>query len=500
MDSPEIDSALLVLDRWFDEPVAFDDDSGGGQNALLEYTAPRDDTYTILAGAINLKKSGPFVLAVLEKAAGDDPREALAKRQANAAVALLRMNRPEQVWPLLKHSPDPRVRSYLLDRLARWGADAGGLVKRLDEEPDVTARRALVLGLGEFDEQGFPPAARQSFLPRLKDLYRTAPDPGLHAAAGWLLRSWGQETWLRQVNEAWAKDRKQRQERLDLFQQMLARDGRKTPPQWYVNGQGQTMVVIPGPVEFVMGSPGTERDRLMDAEYRHKKRIGRTFALAATPVTKEQFLRAFPRYGQDYPSWGKYFPDPACPMGGVQWPQAAAYCNWLSEREGIPPDQWCYEQDAQKVVTKMKENYLSLTGYRLPTEAEVEYACRAGAVTSRYYGEAEELLGKYAWYVSNSRERTWPVGRKKPNDLGLFDMHGNVGTWCQDNPRTPAQDLVLIENEATVGLVFTTYRMMRGGGCESPASTLRCASRNSILPSVRMLGIGFRPARTIRAK
>ena len=84
-------------------------------------------------------------------------------------------------------------------------------------------------------------------------------------------------------------------------------------------------------------------------------------------------------------------------------------------------------------MTKLKANYLSLTGYRLPTEAEMEYATRAGAVTSRYYGETEELLPKYAWYQKNSQEQTWPVGSLKPNDLGLFDVQGNVYTWCQES-------------------------------------------------------------------
>src|SRR5262249_8717861 len=79
----------------------------------------------------------------------DDRRETLAKRQANAAVALLRMNQPGKVWPLLKHSPDPRVRSYLIHRVSPLGADARAIVKRLDIESDVTIRRALVLSLGE---------------------------------------------------------------------------------------------------------------------------------------------------------------------------------------------------------------------------------------------------------------------------------------------------------------------------------------------------------------
>jgi hypothetical protein len=88
--------------------------------------------------------------------------------------------------------------------------------------------------------------------------------------------------------------------------------------------------------------------------------------------------------------------------------------------------------DRKPRVTALRKNYLSLTGYRLATEAEMEYATRAGALTSRYYGETEELLTKYAWYFKNSLEKTWPVGNLKPNDLGWFDAHGNVYAWCQE--------------------------------------------------------------------
>ena len=114
----------------------------------------------------------------------DDQREKLAKRQANAAVALLRMNQPAKVWPLLKHSPDPRVRSYLIHRLGPLGADAGAIVKQLDEESDLTIRRALILSLGEYGETEFTPDARNALLPKLQEMYRTASDPGLHAACG----------------------------------------------------------------------------------------------------------------------------------------------------------------------------------------------------------------------------------------------------------------------------------------------------------------------------
>jgi hypothetical protein len=258
-----------------------------------------------------------------------DAREELAKRQANAAVALLRMNASAKVWPLLKHRPDPRARSYLIHRLALLGADARAIIKRLDEEPDVTLRRALLLSLGEFDEQELAPEARKGLLPKLQEMYRRASDPGLHAAAEWLLRSWQQEAWLRKVNEEWAKDQEQRQKRLDAIKVLLRKDKEKAPPQWYVNGQGQTMVVIPGPVEFLMGSPPTEPGR-RDVELQHRRRIGRTFALMGKPVTLEQFQTySWAVFKSDYGAEVRYMPTPQCPVNNTNWYQATAYCNWL---------------------------------------------------------------------------------------------------------------------------------------------------------------------------
>jgi serine/threonine protein kinase/formylglycine-generating enzyme required for sulfatase activity len=364
-----------------------------------------------------------------EMPSSDPKREKLAKRQAHAAVALLRLNQPAKVWPLLRRTPpdDPRVRSYLIHRLSPLGAEAGAILRRLEEEPDLTIRRALLLSLGEYGAEGLPAASRPAVLAKVQALYRGEEDPGLHAAAEWLLRRWQQESWLKRVNEEWAKDKEGRDKRFAKIQELVKKDRERTPPQWYVNGQGQVMVVIPGPVEFLMGSPVTEEGRALETQ--HKRRIGRSFALAAKAVTKEQYLRFQPKFSH---AQMMRYPDPTCPIGGVVWYEAAAYCNWLSKEEGIAEEQWCYETDLQGRVTKLKENYLSVTGYRLPTEAEVEYATRAGAVTSRYYGETEELLEKYGWYSKNGKERTRPVGSKKPNDLGLFDLHGNVYTWCQE--------------------------------------------------------------------
>jgi formylglycine-generating enzyme required for sulfatase activity len=432
----------------------------------------------------------------------DERREKLAKRQVNAAVALLRMGQVAKVWPLLKRGDqpeDPRVRNYLIHRFGPLGVDAGALVQRLAEEPDVTIRRALILSLGpeEFGTGALDREKKKHLVQQLQELYRTAADPGLHAAAEWLLRQWKEEAWLAQTEEAWAKDKEQREKRLEAIKKVLASEGHQPPGrQWYVNGQGQTMVVVPGPVEFFMGSPPTEEGRKPD-EVLHKRRIGRTIAVAAKPVTKEQFLRFLPNFSHN--EMGRY-PEAGCPIGGVIWHEAAAYCNWLSQEEGIPPEQWCYERNVSGQVTNLKEGYLSLTGYRLPTEAEIEYVTRAGAVTSHCYGEAEDLLGKYAWYIANSMGRTWPAGSKKPNDWGVFDIHGNVWSWCQERYKEYPQgrDQEAIEDkEDVLSINSQESRVLRGGSFVYRAWQVRSAIRNSHVPANRWSYVGFRAARTL---
>jgi formylglycine-generating enzyme required for sulfatase activity len=270
-----------------------------------------------------------------------------------------------------------------------------------------------------------------------------------------------------------------------------------------VNGQGQTFVVLPGPVEFLMGSPATEAGRGGD-ESLHRRRIGRTFALATTHVTVEQFKRFAPRFGHDQMH---LYPQPDCPLGGVTWYQAAAYCNWLSWQERLPEAEWCYvrnQEDRYAEGMRLAPDYLKRTGYRLPTEAEWEYACRAGAVTSRYYGRAEELLGRYAWYFSNSWERTRPVGGLEPNDLGLFDMHGNLWGWCQNGYRAYAAGRggrALEDNEDNEDIEYIydrVSRVLRGDSFLDRAMVVRSAHRVGGGPLDVGTNVGFRPARTFR--
>jgi formylglycine-generating enzyme required for sulfatase activity len=417
----------------------------------------------------------PDAFAPLEQVLAEegDPKAAagarvdLARRQADAAVALAALARWDKVWPLLRHTPDPTLRSYLIDRLGPGGVEARALIDGLNpgREPDVSARRALLLALAEFDAQQLLPAEREALAPRLMALYRDDPDPGIHGAAGWLLRHWGQQAKVEGIDRELATGQVEGQR------------------QWYVNRQGQTFVIVP-PGEF-------ETEEAVQGK-RAKVRVGRRFALAAREVTVAEFRR----FHKDHPYDKRAAPTEDCPMNTVSWYDAAAYCNWLSKEEGIAEGQWCYvpnvKGDYAEGIT-VKANALSLSGYRLPTEAEWELACRAGSVTSWSMGEAEDLLGKYAWYMANSPSQMRPVGSLRPNDLGLFDLHGNVWEWCHNRH----EDFTDIRDRNIEDKVDNkSSRSFRGGAFSKFPLSLRSADRVRAVPAVRTFDLGFRPART----
>ncbi len=440
---------------------------------------------TLLTGEIDKKLPR-------ELPSADIDREKLAKRQANAAVALLLKNEPTKVWPLLTHSEDPRVRSYLIHRLCPLGADARVVGNQLGATPDISSQRALLLSLGEFDLKVFSSVEREALVSKAQELFR-APDPGLHAAAEWLLRTWKKEDWLEQENKKWAEN----QQRVKEIKIILATNKQNLKPIWYVNTQNHTMVVIPAPEMFDMGSP-TEEKGHHDDEIQHTRRIGRSFAIAAKSVTWKQYLAFSDKVANERDQ--SYSPALDCPINFVNWYMAAHYCNWLSDQEHLNR---CYEIKDEMDV-KLKENGLTLDGYRLPTEAEMEYTTRAGATTSRFYGESDELLAKYAWYQKNSQVRTWPGGILKPNDLGIFDALGNVWTLCHEPyrcyPPVPKGSFV-DDNEAILSIIRHNVSIkdcvLRGGSFSRHASIIRSALRFSYPMADRNYYFGIRVARTI---
>lgn len=412
--------------------------------------------FSVLFPIVQQHKERAFNLLVQELSSEvaaqttEDDRELLAKQQANAAVALLRLGKAEKVWPLLQFTPDPRLRSYLIHRFRPLHINPIMLVNQLSGETDLGIRAGLILALGEysFEEISQPYAA--SPVEQLLKAYRNDPEPAIHSAAEWTLQNWDQSSILREIDE-----------------QLMTKEI-ETNHRWYINGQGQKFAIIQGPIEFTMG-PGPSVPDRESLPKPIRMRIDRSFAIATKEVTNPQFRR----FLQDHPDIKLPF------TGGVTsgtdspvtctWYQAAKYCRWLSEQEGIPEDQMCFPPIPQ-IAEGMKPyaNYLDRTGYRLPSEAEWEYACRAGTNTRYCCGHSIETLSHYGWYHENSNDILRSVGSLKPNDFGLFDVHGSVWEFCFESGQTQERirtspDKICLDVEDTSALNNYVPRFSCGG-------------------------------------
>ena len=178
------------------------------------------------------------------------------------------------------------------------------------------------------------------------------------------------------------------------------------------------------------------------------------------------------------------------PVQQTTWLQAAQYCNARSLREGLTP---CYD------VSTLKCSF-DVDGYRLPTEAEWEYACRAGTTGDYFFGGDPRVLTKYAWFKGNARKAAHPVGRMQPNNWGLYDMQGNISEWCNDHYDEAWYQKAGGDNPR--GPDTAQYRVLRGGNWDSSAETCRSSARHFEAPGFadvcfRRDAIGFRCVRRL---
>jgi formylglycine-generating enzyme required for sulfatase activity len=257
-----------------------------------------------------------------------------------------------------------------------------------------------------------------------------------------------------------------------------ADEERVRAPQVMTTKSGIEMVLIPAG-RFEMGSRNGQEDERPVREVSVD-----AFWMDRTEVTQEQYAK----YIRPDPS---HFKGPNNPVEQISWANAAIYCNKRSAAEGLKP---CYDEATAKCD-------FEAGGYRLPTEAEWEYACRAGTETDYSFGGDARPLKDYAWFAENAAKQTHPVRAKKPNAWGLFDMYGNVAEWCNDiyekdyyrkgpskNPRGPE------DGEKYV---------LRGGAWNSTAQACRSAYRVGEDPGFQDAcfardAIGFRCVRAVR--
>ncbi len=201
--------------------------------------------------------------------------------------------------------------------------------------------------------------------------------------------------------------------------------------------------------KFTMGSPEAEKDRLSNEGPQHEVAISKAFYMGVYAVTQEQYEQIM---GEN-PS---YFKGAKNPVETVSWDDAVEFCKKLSKKTG-------------KTVT-------------LPSEAQWEYACRAGSKTRFSYGDNDDNMGDYAWYSKNSDNTTHPVGQKKPNQWGLYDMHGNVWQWCSD---WYADDYSNANEKDPTGPASGESRVQRGSSWHYTPWGCRSAFRSRIIPGGR---------------
>ena len=221
------------------------------------------------------------------------------------------------------------------------------------------------------------------------------------------------------------------------------------------------MLLIPAG-EFLMGAPDSDMTALRMQKPRHQVRITKPFSLGKYLVTQEQWKAVMGKNPSQ-------FKGAENPVEMVSW------------------------EDCQQFLTKLNASSGTQGGtFVLPTEAQWDYACRAGSKARYCFGNDESKLGEYAWYFGNAGGKPHPVGEKKPNAWGLYDMHGNVWEYCQDwydgsyYAKSPTDD--------PTGPATGSYRVMRGGSFHVPSGFCRSPYRSSHMPGGRAFSQGFRVA------
>ena len=210
---------------------------------------------------------------------------------------------------------------------------------------------------------------------------------------------------------------------------------------------------------------GTDDASAKDREKpRHEVNIDYDIAMAKHLVTVEDYMLYAQATGVEVPEERHEHLGFDVPLRRVRWTEAKAYAQWKSEREGKT--------------------------YRLPSEAEWEYACRAGSTTKYCFGDDVSELADYAWYSENSEGFTHDVGTKKPNDWGLYDMHGNVWEWCVDRYADDYSDTPI--NGAAYGVASEKGRVLRGGSYNADAEKCTSTSRINLGSSGKNYFRGFR--------
>ena len=488
---------------------------------------------------------------------GSVERIAFGQQRANSAVTLLRLGERERVLSVFDMTDDPESLTQFIFRCRNRGVRVEELLdlhqlvtRRVSEGParrlslsgksslaDASGydkshiRYALLLALGEYPLSEIPESRREALLTQLADTYRIDPSSGVHGAAGWLLRQWGQANVVRELDQSaipystgreWftlaitvtptsapapkekpAEDKGEKETKdeqtteSDETKKADVENARSEPlPQktFYY-----TFLVFPAG-ESKIGSVSDESDR-GKSEDLHNVTLTHPFAILDREISMDELIAFNPAY-TNYML--QFDAKPSDAGFGAGWYDSVAFCRWLGAQSGIVEEGQSYaspESLSQEDYPREPNNTanwaplnwpmrLGQPGFRLPTESEWEVASRASVRTAYGFGSEASLLGRFGWFQENSSKHVHPPRELRPNLRGLFDMHGNLFEWTHDWHRE-------YERTAVVDPIISdsgTSRVYRGGSWLDYAANCRSAYRFPYAPKSRTFNFGFRLA------
>jgi formylglycine-generating enzyme required for sulfatase activity len=425
----------------------------------------------------------------------NDTATAAENWQLKARLAIIALKLGEETFAAemcqIADRPDPIQRTIFINVLGEWHGELAPITHYFKGECGPALRSGLMLGIGTMAASALPNAELAEITTDIKQLYVTASESIVHSAAGWILRQWKEvEPTLTGVDQP-AVDR-----------------------DWFVNQQQMTMVKIESGHFVRQTLPYFVLQRITKSKnvVKHVETVSikKSFYLSDREVTVGQF-EAFRRDCmvaeqvegnpfmsvaakmmqdrsdfliqkglQDYNHLGEghKLRGANIPVVNVSWEDSIVFCNWLSQQHRGKP---CYS----KIGDKEWEMDLSTDGYRLPTDAEWEYACRAGTTTEYRFGSDSQHLKKYAVLQTDS---PFPGGSARPNGWGLFDMNGNVWEWRHEI----FGDTLVERAFAVFPAESRIYGVFRGGSYNDSKSFCRSESTRKDRLDFRRDVLGFR--------
>lgn len=473
---------------------------------LLEMANP--DQYSVLFPVVSTDSANqvfenltPIATTQPSSELEADERITMGFRRANSALTMFRFGERDKAWNLFDWTDDPEAMTQFVFGCRPRGMPIGILLELLEKSEElptrhqsISARYSLMLAIGEYSFEEIPSELRNKLVEDLTAWYSQDPSSTIHGSAGWLLRTFGQDDIVMQVDQTevpFSKDR-------EWFTVAFSLNPAKSQKSY------QTYVVVQ-PGSYSLGSPLNEFGR-KENEKMYQVELTRPFAILDREITFEEMIAFRPDY-ENVMKQPQFRFEPSFAGIGFNWFEAVSYCRWITEKAGFDEAAQAYENpedvlpenrlrssnaaDAELGPPVNWQLDLSRPGFRLPTESEWEVACRANSRTAYSFGSDPALLDKFCWR-SHENSNLKPVKLLRPNFRGLYDIHGNACEWTHNWTGEFADE----EIDPT-GPMNGTSRIARGGAWKSVAAGCRSSDRGTVLPNARTDNGGFRTAFTI---